>query len=51
MKKNTARYVELPLDELEQKFDPEWLKTKVVACQGPYSFMEHFCILYQRFIH
>lgn len=51
VKKNTARYVELPLDELEQKFDPEWLKTKVVACQGLYSFMEHFCILYQRFIH
>lgn len=51
VKKNTARYVELPLDELKQKYDPEWLKTKVVACQGLYSFMEHSCIVYQRFLH
>ena len=50
VKKNTARYVELPLDELEQKFDKEWLKTKVVACQGLYSFMEHFCIVYQMLV-
>lgn len=30
--KNKAKFLELPLDELEKSYDPEWLKEKVVAC-------------------
>ena len=28
--KQTIRYIELPLDELEKRFDPQWLKDKVI---------------------
>lgn len=31
VRKETARYTELPLDELEQKYDPEWLEKHVVS--------------------
>lgn len=31
--KNKAKFLELPLDELEKSYDPEWLKSKVVSCR------------------
>ena len=31
--KNKAKFVELPLDELEKSYDPQWLKERVVACR------------------
>lgn len=30
VQKQTIRYIELPLDELEKRFDPQWLKDKVI---------------------
>ena len=32
-RKNTAKFVELPLDELELKYDPQWLQDRVVSGQ------------------
>lgn len=32
LRSNRTKFVELPLDELELKYDPEWLQEKVVAC-------------------
>ena len=39
--KNKAKFVELPLDELEKSYDPEWLKAKVVACRTLTSLHEN----------
>ena len=30
---NTAKFVELPLDELEKNYDPQWLQERVVSGQ------------------
>ena len=40
-RENKTKFIELPLDELEQKYDPEWLKEKVVNCQLPNFCMYH----------
>ena len=38
-RENKTKFIELPLDELEQKYDPDWLKEKVVNCQLPNFYM------------
>ena len=41
---NKTKFIELPLDELETKYDPTWLQEKMVNCQLP-----SFCVCYVMF--
>ena len=47
MRKETATYVEMPLDELERKYDPQWLQEKVVSCPtlNPFKMLQDVFIM------